>query len=251
MPTFSHGKGTGVLVNAYDVSAYFNSVDSTQTIDTAETTTFSSSAKSYVVGLADGTVSLTGLYSQDSGGSDAVLSSILGASTTPVVTVVHGTGSIGNRCLTGRAHNTNYSISNPVADVSTVSADFNASTDAVSGQTYGIATGVMLTAGASIAYGSLGALASVDNGASSASGGMAVLHVTANSISGGSTTIKVQHSTDNSIWADLITFTAVSASTVTSQLSTVTGTVNRYLRVTASTAGSSGSITYHVSFSRF
>lgn len=251
MPTFVHGKGTGVLLDEYNLSEYFNSADVAQTIDVAETTSFTASAKSYITGLADATLSLSGLYSQDAGGSDAVLSGILGTATTPLVTVAFDLGTIGNRCITGRVHETNYSISNPVADVSSVTADFNASTDAVTDQTYGVRGGVMLTTGGSIAFGSLGNLASVDNAASSANGGMAVLHVTANSISGGATTIKVQHSTNNSTWADLITFTAVSASTTAKQLSAVSGTINRYVRATASTAGSSGSITFHIGFARF
>ena len=251
MPTFVHGKGTGVLLDQYNLSEYFNSADVAQTIDVAETTSFTASSKSYIVGLQDATLSLSGLYSQDAGGSDAVLSGILGTATTPLVTVAFDTGTIGNRCVTGRVHETNYSISNPVADVSSVTADFNASTDAVSNQTYGLHGGVMLTTGASIAFGSLGDLASVDNGASSSSGAMAVLHVTANNIAGGTTTIKVQHSTDDVTFADLITFTAVGASSLTKQLSPVTGTVNRYVRATASTAGSSGSITFNIGFARF
>lgn len=251
MPTFVHGKGTGVLLDQYNLSEYFNSADVAQTIDVAETTSFTASAKSYIVGLNDATVSLSGLYSQDAGGSDEVLSGILGTATTPVITVAFDIGTIGNRCVTGRVHETNYSISNPVADVSSVTADFNASTDAVSGQTYGVRGGVMLTTGGSIAYGSLGNLTAVDNGASSANGAMAVLHVTANSISGGSTTIKVQHSTDNSIWADLMTFAVVSASTTTKELKTASSTINRYVRATASTAGSSGAITFHIGFARF
>lgn len=251
MPTFVHGKGTGVLLDQYNLSEYFNSADVAQTIDVAETTSFTASAKSYIVGLNDATVSLSGLYSQDAGGSDEVLSAILGTATTPLITVAFNIGTIGNRCVTGRVHETNYSISNPVADVSSVTADFNASTDAVSGQTYGVRGGVMLTTGGSIAYGSLGNLTAVDNGASSANGAMAVLHVTANSISGGSTTIKVQHSTDNSTWADLMTFAVVSASTTTKELKTASSTINRYVRATASTAGSSGAITFHIGFARF
>ena len=252
MPTFIHGKSSGVLLNQFDLSAYFNSVDTSQSIDTAEITGFGSSAKAYIPGLNDATLSLSGMYSQDATvGSDVVLSTILGSATTPIITVPMETGAIGKRAIVAKAHETSYSISTPVGDVVSVTADFNASTDATSNVTYGMRTGVMLTAGASIAYNALAALTSVDNAASSASGGFANLHVTANSIAGGTTTIKVQHSTDNSTWADLITFTAVSASTTTSQQSAVSGTVNRYLRVLPSTAGSSGAITFHVSFARF
>jgi hypothetical protein len=251
MPTFVHGKGTKVLIDEFDLSTYFTSVDVTQAIDTAETTTFSANSKSYIKGLEDGTISLSGLFAQDADGSDEELSAILGAATTPLVTIAFEAGTIGNRCVVAKAHETTYSISNPVADVSSVTADFNASSDAVANLLRSITTGVMLTTGSSIAYGDLGNLASVDNGASSTNGGTAILHVTANSVSGGATTIKVQHSADDSTWADLITFSAVSASTVTSEQKVVTGTINQYVRVTASTAGSSGAITFHTGFARF
>lgn len=251
MPTFLHGKGTKVLLDEFDLSGYFNSVDLTQTIDTAETTTFSATSKSYIKGLEDGTISLSGLYSQDTDGSDEELSAILGAATTPLITVAFNAGTIGNRCVVAKAHETNYSISNPVADVSSITADFNASTDATANLLRSITTGVMLTAGSSIAFGSLGNLASVNNTASSANGATAILHVTANTISGGATTIKVQHSADNISFVDLVTFTSVSASTPTSEQKVVTGTINQYVRATASTAGSSGAITFHIGFARF
>jgi hypothetical protein len=70
MPTFVHGKGTGVLLDEFDLSTYFNSADMSRTTDTAETTAFGSTSKSYIVGLSDGTLSLSGMFSQDADGSD-------------------------------------------------------------------------------------------------------------------------------------------------------------------------------------
>ena len=119
--------------------------------------------------------------------------------------------------------------------------------------TYGITGGFQLTTGSSIDYNALGALTGVDGTASSTAGGAALLHVPTNSVGGGVTTIKVQHdsASDFSSAADLISFTAVGASTKTSEMVVCSGTVNRYIRATASTAGSSGSITFMVSFARF
>ena len=57
MPTFKHGKGVAVLVDEYDFSSYFNDMTATSSVDTAETSTFGTSAKSYVTGHQDGTVS--------------------------------------------------------------------------------------------------------------------------------------------------------------------------------------------------
>ncbi len=251
MPTFVHGKSTRVYIDEFDLSTYFNSADVSVTNETAESTAFQSSSKSYLLGLNDGTVSLAGMWSADTDGSDEELQAILGATTTPLLTVAQDAGTIGNRCVIAKAHEINYAISNPVGDISAVSADLQASTDATSNVTNGVKSGVQLTTGASVAFGSLGDLASVDNGASSANGGAGLLHVPTNTIGGGTTTIKVQHSANDSTWADLITFTAVGAGAVTSEMSAVSGTVNRYLRVTASTAGSSGAITFMVSFARY
>jgi len=252
MPTFVHGKNSKVYLDEFDMSAYLNSTDVNHTQDTAETTAYGATARAYIPSQASGTLSFGGLYDAvtGAGSSDKEFEAILGSTTHPVLTVAIDGGTIGNRAVIARANETSYTISSPVADINSVTADFECSADPANNVDFGVASGVQLTTGASIAHGSLGALASVDNSASSANGGAAVLHVPTNTVDG-DTTIKVQHSADDAAWADLISFTAVGASTITSQISAVTGTVNRYLRVTASTAGSSGAITFMVSFARF
>jgi hypothetical protein len=250
MPTFIHGKGTAVMLDEFDLSGYFNAADVAHSIETAETTAFGQSAKSYITGLRDGTLSMSGMWAADADGSDEELSAILGATTTPIVTVQYDSGTIGNRATLAKAHETSYSISSPVADVVTVTADFNASTDGTANVTLGIAQGVQLTTGASIAFGSLGDLASVDNSASSANGGMGNLHVVANTLDA-DCTIKIQDSADDATFADLITFSTVSSATVTSEQKAVTGTVAQYLRATASSAATSGAITFHIAFARY
>ena len=90
---------------------------------------------------------------------------------------------------------------------------------------------------------------SLDNSASSASGGSGYLQVTAKSGTSPTMAVKVQHSADDSSFADLITFTT--ASDLTAERKTVSGTVNRYLRVNRVVGGSSSpSVTYMVAFSR-
>ena len=79
---------------------------------------------------------------------------------------------------------------------------------------------------------------SVDNAASSAGGLTADLHVTALTLGGfTSLTCKVRHSTDNVTFADLITFTTVTAAGTTER-KTVAGTVNRYLAMSWDFIGS-------------
>jgi hypothetical protein len=250
MPTFIHGKNTAVYVDEFDLTSYFTDVSITQENEVAETTAFGDTNKSYLLGLRAGTLSMSGMWSADTDGSDEELQALLGNATTPLLTVREGAAAIGGSAVIAQANETSYAISSPVADVHTVSADFECTPNQVSNLTFALAGGVQLTAGASIAHGSLGALSSVDNAASSANGGAATLHIPTNTVNG-NTTIKVQHSANDSSWADLLSFTVVGASTKTSEIKAVSGTVNRYLRVSASTAGSSGSITFMVAFARF
>ena len=250
MPTFIHGKNTAVYIDEFDLTSYFTDVSITQENEVAETTAFGDTNKSYLLGLRAGTLSMSGMWSADTDGSDEELQALLGNATTPLLTVREGAAAIGGSAVIAQANETSYAISSPVADVHTVSADFECTPNQVSNLTFALAGGVQLTAGASIAHGSLGNLSSVDNSASSANGGAATLHIPTNTVNG-NTTIKVQHSANDSTWADLISFTVVGASTKTSEIKAVSGTVNRYLRATASTAGSSGSITFMIAFARF
>jgi hypothetical protein len=133
---------------------------------------------------------------------------------------------------------TAYDITVPVSDVVALSGEFQV--------TGGIRNGVIL-AGAVTATTSADGT-SVDNSASTALGARANLHVTANSMDD-ATVIKVQHSADDSTWVDLITFTSVGATALTSETAMATGTINRYLRYQVTPAGS-GSITFSVSLSR-
>jgi len=250
MPTFIHGKDTAVYIDEFDLSSYFTSADTSINNSIAETTAYGATDASFIMGMRSGTLSLSGMWAGDTDGSDEELQALLGNATTPVITVREGSASIGSGAIVAQANETSYAISSPVADVSTVTADFECSTNNTTNLTFALASGVQLTAGASIAHGSLGNLSSVDNSASSANGGAGTLHVPTNTV-GGNTTIKIQHSANNSTWADLFSFTVVGSSAKTSEIKAVSGTVNRYLRVNASTAGSSGAITFMVAFARF
>ncbi len=255
MPTFVHGKGTAVYLDEFEMTDYFNSADVAFTNDTAEVTAYGATSKSYLLGLADGTLTFSGMWTADTDGSDEELQAILGSASAANITIAEAAGTIGNRATIARCDEVNYSISNPVSDVSTVTADFQGTSNsgALGSMTYGVTAGVQLSTATSIDYNALGALSGVDGSASSSAGGAGLLHVPVNSVGGGTTTIKIQHdsASDFSSAADLISFTAVAAATKTSEMVVCSGTVNRYVRATASSAGSSGSITFMVTFARF
>jgi len=136
MPTFVHGKSTDFALDdtagtSRNISNVLTSVDFPETIETAETTAFGSSAKSYIVGLKDATISVSGIF-------DATVDGyIMGGSEPTSRSFIYGpAGSTGgNVKYTGEVIVTNYSISNPVGDVVTFSLDLQV-TGSVTRTTY-------------------------------------------------------------------------------------------------------------------
>ena len=238
---FIHGKGTIVLCNQFNLTAYYNEVSVARSVETAETTTFSKSAKTYITGLQDATISLGGLFDGDTDAVDEELTNVLGSNTGMVITVApSGTLAIGDRTLSLTGKLTSYEISAPVGDVVSASSEFQADE--------GVGAGVSLHALTAETASSNGS--TVDGLASSANGGFATLHVTANT-NNNSGVFKVQHSSDNMTWADLVTFSTVATTVKTSERVTVASgtTVNRYIRSSFTTSGT-GSTTYHINFAR-
>lgn len=236
---FIHGKNTGVLVGGGNLSAFFNEASASQDVETAETTTFGSSAKSYIVGLKDGTMSVSGMFDGADASVDDQIAGALGAEAASVATIAPEGLTVGKASYSCAARKTSYEISSPVGDV--VSTSLSIQADG------GIDRGLLLAAAAAVT--ATGEGTGQDNTTSSSGGGVGYLHVTANTRDG-SSTFKVQHSSDNVTFADLVTFTAVSATTTTAERIAVTGTVNRYLRASHAPGGSSGSVTYTMAFAR-
>jgi hypothetical protein len=238
MPTFRHGKRTVVLMNGTDMSPYLNEATQTQSIETAETTTFADDDKTYITGLGDGTISTSGLFDSTAGASNDVLSGAIGQEDNTFTVLPEG-ATKGARSVIANGQLTSYDVTSPVADVVAISAEIQADG--------GLFTGFALNGLTST--GTSASLTSVNTGGSSSGGGLFNLHVTANTRDGAAT-VKVQHSADDATWADLVTFSSISASATDGESITSTGTVNQYLRATHTLAGSSGSITYHVSAAR-
>ena len=240
MPTFRHGKNVKVFVDEFDFSSYFNDVSASTTVETAETTGFGSNAKEYITGLIDGTVSLSGMFEgTEDVGTDDYFETVLGADTKQKIIVASEGHTLGGRAVMLESDATSYEVSGAIADVVQASAEFQSSE--------GVEHGVILSSGAAIT--ATGNGTGVDNGAATTNGGVGYLSVPVNTRNG-NVTVKIQASADNSTFADLITFTVVSSATKTSERVEVTGTVARYLRVSYTVAGSTGSATPIVAFSR-
>ena len=238
---FIHGKSSQVLHGAHDLTAFLNDASVSADAEVAETTAFGSSAKTYIVGLKDATVSASGMLDGAALATDEVLAASIGSNTLAPVTIGYDGTTLNNRVSLLLAKTTSYEVSTPVGDV--VAVSYSAQADGGVDQGVSLAA---LTARTATTTGTAN-----DNSASSTNGGVAQLHVTANTWSANAT-IKVAHSSDNSTFADLTTFTVVGTAVTTSERNIVASgtTVNRYLRAVATLTAGSGSITYQVSFAR-
>jgi hypothetical protein len=137
MPTFRHGKSTVFKVDnaagsLTDISNTLTDVSFPQTIETAETTSFGSSAKTYIVGLSDSSLSVSGNFDAT---VDAHLAAVAGQAATLSFEYGPEGSTSPNVKYTGEAILTSYEKSGAVGDVVTYSAEFQV-TGAVTRGTY-------------------------------------------------------------------------------------------------------------------
>ena len=133
MPTFVHGKSTFFSIDdtggtVRDISNTLTSVDFPETIDTAETTAFGATSKSYIVGLRDATISVSGLW-------DATVDGYFIGTEPATRSFVFGPAgnTSGYVKYSGEAILTSYSVSSPVQDVDSYSADFQVTANVTRG----------------------------------------------------------------------------------------------------------------------
>lgn len=230
---FVHGSSTRVLIDGNDLSAYFRSASTPGTRDVAESTSFNDTAKTYITGLTDATISLEGMYDGAASAVDEVMAAAFGG--TSIYTVLHGTNTIGTRGHAAKCINNKYEVKSPISDLSLITAE-GQSTVGFDAVVLHQPLSAITAAGTSATV--------VDNSASSANGGVAYLHATA--LTGAGPVVKIQDSADDVTYADLITFDAISAAN-TAQRVTVTGTVDRYTRAT----WAAGTATFNAAFGRY
>ena len=126
---FTHGKdsvfkldnASGALT---DISTYVNNVDFPETADVSETTTLGADNKTYIAGLKDATISLSGLWDST---ADAIFGAVVGQSATLSFEYSPEGTTGGNVKYTGEAILTSYAISSPVGDAVGYSADLQVS----------------------------------------------------------------------------------------------------------------------------
>lgn len=125
---FVHGKAAAFKLDdsggtLRDLSTYINDIGFPRSIETAETTTFqaSGSAKTYITGLTDATISISGLFDST---ADGYLSGVLGQAATITFEYGPAGSGVGSIKYTGECIMTGYEVSASVGDSVQASADF-------------------------------------------------------------------------------------------------------------------------------
>jgi hypothetical protein len=233
---FGHGKNSIVMMSGYDLSCYLNTLSTPQSADTVETTVFCSSAKEYIPGNKDATLSAEGFYDGTPGAVDDILSSAHGTSENVWVWYPQG-ATLNNYGYGLETINNSYEITTPVDGVVSISME---------GQSY-VGKDRIQSHHSLVQETTSGTETSIDGTASSTKGGIGYVEITSNSC-GVSATIKIQHSNNNSTFDDLISFTASTAVTG-ERLQSTGNTVKQYTRASW-TFASSAPVTFNVGFRR-
>jgi predicted secreted protein len=142
MPTFRHGKDAyfsldGVAGTLVSLSDTLNEVSMPREIETAETTAFGNSDKTYISGLTDATISLSGMF--DASVDAQIAGNIANLRSGSISSLSFEYGPSGSastrRKFSGEALITSYEVSSPVGDVVTYSLELQV-TGAVTAGTF-------------------------------------------------------------------------------------------------------------------
>lgn len=137
MPSFVHGKNAQFVIGSTNISNVLNEASLPREIETAETTAFGTQDKTYITGLSDATVSLSGMFDST---ADAAINTIitnLKSGSIASASFIYGPAgsAAGKPQFTGSALITSYELSSPVGDIVTFSLELQV-TGAVATGTY-------------------------------------------------------------------------------------------------------------------
>jgi len=230
-----HSRKTRAHVGQVAMACHVRQLGIDHTVDMTDVTTFCDNSFTYVEGVEGGSFSFGGFVDSVPADLFTPLEDLRQAGVDSVVSVAPAGYAVGQQVWLAEAKLSELGHASTVGDAATF--------------TLGMMTEGRPDLGVSLhdviaAETAADDEAAHDGAASSSNGGAAVVHCSA--FSGTDITVKIQHSADNSTWADLLTFTQLTA--VGAEHTTVTGTVNRYLR--ASWAGTFTSATFAVAFAR-
>lgn len=238
-----HGKTTRVLYGAYDLSTSLKEASVQRSMDTAETSAFLTSAKTYVVGMETAQLSLGGMFAGDAGATDVLWGSTYMAQDTPVpISIGFDSGlALGKRVFTCQAFQTQYAISGSISDMVAANLDAQCTDVGASGL-------VLHSPDASQSITTSGQDVGQDMGAAGTARIGAALHILTTNVAVGTVTFKIATATtQGGSYTDLLTLvTGFTGSTPASYFVVSPGSVafNQWFRFAWVSSGSpTGSVT--------
>jgi hypothetical protein len=211
----------GLYIDGHDISGdvgAINQIASPRSVQ--EVPNLAASSMARILTLSDGSL---GFLSYFDDGTELGHNALSGLPTTNVVALLALGSAIGDACAMVQGKQINYDPSR--SQDGSLTIDTQILTSGVS-----IEWGEMLTA-LQDTFGSASSASSKDDAASSASGLAGVLEIV--DIDSGTPTVVLEDSPNDSSWSTLISFSAVaSGNEPSAERKTVSGTVNRYLRLT-------------------
>lgn len=240
---FKHGKLTELWLDNFDVSQYFNTAAWAATIDTADTSTFKNTYRTFIEGVANSTLTASGFYDLT---NDAAMAANIRDGGSVLTYFPAGCVAIGDLARLVSVHQTNMNESSPVGGAVLMDVAFQ--DDGVSGFGVGLhtlSTDTGTTTGATF-----------DGTASTSTGWHAHLHVTAVTGAPTSWTIKLQDASASNFsdGADVTGGSFAATNVATSQRlagAALTTTLRRYVRYVATVVGgTTPTITFGLAFSR-
>ncbi|MCY3634799.1 MAG: hypothetical protein OXH23_04240 [bacterium] len=220
--TILHGRQGQVWAGTYDLTGFFQSFDVAVSTDANETTTFGARDRTFIKGLATGTMSFGGLWDDSVRGSDEALEDLRNDSAI-IATAVLGD----SHTYTGTAIATGVTVTSPFADVTRVSLDVQLADQVADQDRPLLALGRVLLAGSPAAASGNGDV--IDFGAHP-DGFAWVLHVDTPPASGA--TLLVQTSaTANFASSATVDQVTLAANTRTATIETDSSALNRYVRL--------------------
>ena len=236
---FVHGKSTKVVFNGYDLSPYLNSVSAARSQELAETTTFSATAKTFLAGFGDATISAEGYWDGAAAAIDVLFNAAIASDTAQTLTISRNAADApGDAAELASCKQTSYEVSSGINDVTSISAEFQANGAVKSGQILHALEAETAT----------GADSAVNGTAETTTGAVAHLHVTAASAADTLDVIIEDSANGTTGWATIGTFAQIAA--IGSERITIAGTVKQYTRASWTIAGTEPSFTFLVAIAR-
>lgn len=226
-----HGRYTRILLDEFDFSGVNNTAEVTVAAESIDTTTFQATGKEYVVVGAEGSISHNGYYTGSLATNLETALQARMATSTSVAAVLLGTNATSYPAyVLPNTGTKDMVINGSTGAVVTLNGSYHSGA--------GIARGIVIFRGTISAIGNQ---TSVDIGSAGSNGGPAYVFVQAITGTATNASVKVQSSSDNTTFADEVTLTF---SAVGAQSGTMTGTVNRYLRL--NTVGLGGATNFTI-----